>query len=258
MSRSRDLTPSAAISNLASHHAAIIQSMRVSASPVFEAGDRNALLRSQFRARLQPCAARLQYAVGNHCGQKGWPGANSPSNVRKTGRTGSDVRESVTIMSVIGWASVAISSTIPTGQACGWRRRQWRKRADPFARHPAARRSTTRMLSRRCCGFGGNGRGFRLAPAADNNVKSLFGHGPFSCGIPAAANAVSGGPCVCRAIPIRRSYRPLADQKDPTGVSKCRVPWKICWRSSISSGLRWIFSGREPRSRLANASLAGR
>jgi hypothetical protein len=45
---------------------------------------------------------------------KGSPGATSPSKVRNTGRTGSVVRESVTIISVIACACGAISSQQPS------------------------------------------------------------------------------------------------------------------------------------------------
>jgi len=44
---------------------------------------------------------------------KGSPTLASPPKVRKTGRTGSAVRESVTIISLIGWAFGAISSQQP-------------------------------------------------------------------------------------------------------------------------------------------------
>ena len=44
---------------------------------------------------------------------KGSPGPASPSKVRKIGRTGSDVRESVITIRLIGWASGSIWSQRP-------------------------------------------------------------------------------------------------------------------------------------------------
>jgi hypothetical protein len=43
----------------------------------------------------------------------GLPSSASPSKVRNTGRTGSDVFESVTIILLIGWADGSISSQMP-------------------------------------------------------------------------------------------------------------------------------------------------
>jgi hypothetical protein len=45
---------------------------------------------------------------------KGSPSSMAPPKVRNTGRTGSEVRESVTTMSLIGWASDSIPSQTPS------------------------------------------------------------------------------------------------------------------------------------------------
>ena len=64
---------------------------------------------SAARRRSAPLSVRFVTICAN-----GSPGATSPSKVRKTGRTGSAVRESVTIISVIACACGAISAQQPS------------------------------------------------------------------------------------------------------------------------------------------------
>ncbi|MNL36988.1 hypothetical protein D3C87_1591080 [compost metagenome] len=77
---------------------------------------------------------------------KGLPSSISPSKVRKTGRTGSEVRLSVTIIRLIGWEWTRISSQTPSTSSILLAAVMIAEARSSFSHTCAGAASTTSML----------------------------------------------------------------------------------------------------------------